>query len=330
MFCQNCGTQNADGVKFCNNCGAPLQSVPQETTVLNQPPVQPAQQYAPSTPAQPFAPVLPVPQNPKNNKKLGLIIGGVVGAVAIIVAVVLIVVFAGKGKDNKLTSAEKDTKPAVSDVQNTDKQDEPKKTTPTVPSKTSLSAEETAIAFLKEVLGFNFEAADKYSLVGFFTVLEKYADDNGMDLDEFLSENGMPMGSQTVKSKAEFYSAIYDVLIEDELGLTDEERSTLDELLATLKNAKIEVASKEKLDITADSVKNDIIDVIVDNDFSGILNKSNCSDYIHFNDITEAYDITLKISIEDSESDSINFYIVKYKGEWKVVLNSFNAFEDLA
>lgn len=28
MFCQNCGTQNSDGVKFCNNCGAPLQAAP--------------------------------------------------------------------------------------------------------------------------------------------------------------------------------------------------------------------------------------------------------------------------------------------------------------
>ena len=27
MFCKNCGTQNADGVKFCRACGAPMEQV---------------------------------------------------------------------------------------------------------------------------------------------------------------------------------------------------------------------------------------------------------------------------------------------------------------
>lgn len=39
MFCKNCGTQNADGTKFCTNCGQPLEEAPaqnNQTTVIVQ------------------------------------------------------------------------------------------------------------------------------------------------------------------------------------------------------------------------------------------------------------------------------------------------------
>ena len=78
--------------------GAFTGSPPEETTVLSQPSVQPAQQYAP---------VSPEPQKPKTSKKTGLIIGRVAGAIVLIVAVVLIVVFAGgknKDEDKSLSS----------------------------------------------------------------------------------------------------------------------------------------------------------------------------------------------------------------------------------
>ena len=43
MFCPNCGTQNADGAKFCSGCGAPLGA--QQPQQQYQQPQQPQQQY---------------------------------------------------------------------------------------------------------------------------------------------------------------------------------------------------------------------------------------------------------------------------------------------
>lgn len=89
MICNNCGTNNPDGVKFCNKCGAPLTA-----------PAQPVAPVQPQAPIQPQAPVQP--QAPKKNNK-GLIIGIVAGVVALIaiVAVVLLVAFKDKGKDSE-------------------------------------------------------------------------------------------------------------------------------------------------------------------------------------------------------------------------------------
>ena len=36
MFCPNCGTQNADGAKFCAKCGAALQSAAPSFAPVNQ------------------------------------------------------------------------------------------------------------------------------------------------------------------------------------------------------------------------------------------------------------------------------------------------------
>ena len=49
MFCQKCGNQNAEGVKFCATCGAPL---------MDEPQAQPQPQY--QQPQMPYqAPVIP-------------------------------------------------------------------------------------------------------------------------------------------------------------------------------------------------------------------------------------------------------------------------------
>lgn len=74
MFCNNCGQQNAEGVRFCSSCGAPLMAdapaqapVDADATVRVrvQPPVQ--EQYAPvqqapyQAPVEQYAPVQQAP-----------------------------------------------------------------------------------------------------------------------------------------------------------------------------------------------------------------------------------------------------------------------------
>ena len=66
MFCRKCGTKNADGAKFCINCGAELASpqptaqpagpVPPQATVPQATPVAPAGAPVPpqGAPQQPF------------------------------------------------------------------------------------------------------------------------------------------------------------------------------------------------------------------------------------------------------------------------------------
>ena len=60
MYCQNCGTQIDDSVKFCPNCGTPVavqEAVQEEQTVIAQNYEQPAYQ-------QPAAPVYQQPAEP--------------------------------------------------------------------------------------------------------------------------------------------------------------------------------------------------------------------------------------------------------------------------
>ena len=53
MFCSECGTENPDTNRFCNNCGKPL--------VRQQPAAQPAVQPAVQPPVQPVVPPAPAP-----------------------------------------------------------------------------------------------------------------------------------------------------------------------------------------------------------------------------------------------------------------------------
>ena len=71
MFCPNCGTQNADGVRFCANCGNNL--MPDANAAPAQPqapytaPVQPVQPVQPApAPVQPVAPIVAMPQQKTN------------------------------------------------------------------------------------------------------------------------------------------------------------------------------------------------------------------------------------------------------------------------
>ncbi len=95
MFCNKCGKQLADGVLFCDGCGAAQEQAP----VAAQPvqpaaPAQPVQYAQPEQAAQYAQPVQyaqPTPPAPK--KKTGLIIGLACGGAALVVAIVLLIVF---------------------------------------------------------------------------------------------------------------------------------------------------------------------------------------------------------------------------------------------
>ena len=46
LTCANCGSQNSDGQRFCNNCGARLSEIPSPQKAMPQQPTQPQQQMA--------------------------------------------------------------------------------------------------------------------------------------------------------------------------------------------------------------------------------------------------------------------------------------------
>ena len=87
MTCTSCGTQNADGQKFCSNCGAPLTAAAQQTTT-------PAPGAYVSTGSQ-GAPVKP----PKKKRWRGLVI-----ALVIIIGVFGILMMIGKNASEDLSA----------------------------------------------------------------------------------------------------------------------------------------------------------------------------------------------------------------------------------
>ena len=87
MTCTSCGTQNADGQKFCSNCGAPLTGTAQQTTT-------PAPSAYVSTGSQ-GAPVKP----PKKKRWRGLVI-----ALVIIIGVFGVLMMIGKNASEDLSA----------------------------------------------------------------------------------------------------------------------------------------------------------------------------------------------------------------------------------
>lgn len=302
MFCQNCGNENPDGVKFCSQCGASLQCSPQETAVLNQPSVPPVPPVQPVSPVQQYSPVQPAPQSPKSNKKLGLIIGGVVGVIAIIVAIVLVVVFTGKGKDDKPVNAESNSKTTVSDVQN---ENTPSESVPntTEPVSEAASYKETAQAFMDAISLLKFEEADKYSIIPPAEAFKIYSKITGLSTKDLYAAFGQGMSQESgekysITSMTDVYNVLNNLL--EEGGVKPD-------------ITKLKIVSAKKLDMknSADkkALSSDIIECM-----PGIITESNYKKFVETDDITEAY----KVEFEDDSW----FYVAKYQGEWRVVATS--------
>lgn len=83
MFCENCGTKNADGAAFCENCGAKLTSeAPAEQAISDMQGGAPFT-VSSATYAQPAVQVQNVPRKPMSKKTKALIIVAIVLAVAL-------------------------------------------------------------------------------------------------------------------------------------------------------------------------------------------------------------------------------------------------------
>ena len=104
MFCRKCGTKNADGAKFCINCGAELANpqpapqpgapVPPQATVPQSAPVPPAGAPVPpqGAPQQPYQQAAyQQPAAPAKKSKAPIIIGAVVAVFAILAVVAFVV-----------------------------------------------------------------------------------------------------------------------------------------------------------------------------------------------------------------------------------------------
>lgn len=89
MFCNNCGNQLPDGAKFCNVCGAAIQTPVSKAPVTQQPqvPQEPFGHQSNFTNPCPPDPA-PVNPTPAKKKKTGLVIGIVFAVVFAVIAVV--------------------------------------------------------------------------------------------------------------------------------------------------------------------------------------------------------------------------------------------------
>ena len=89
MYCPNCGQQQPDNAKFCNNCGADLQAVKQEPNPTPAAPAAENQNPTPQPVQQPIQPPTQQPAQPKPKKPwykkwwiwviVGVVVVGVIG-----------------------------------------------------------------------------------------------------------------------------------------------------------------------------------------------------------------------------------------------------------
>lgn len=287
---------------------------PEETTILSQPSVQPAKQYAP---------VSPEPQKPKTSKKTGLIIGRVAGTIVLIVAVVLIVVFAGKGKDDKPANAESNSNAAVSDVQNTDKQDETKKPA----SNTPLSRDEVVIAYLKALANYDIVEAKKYTL-DFSEEVYKLSTNYGLNLNEEYENitNDLPKDFDEevkINSVQELYAAL-------ENRSKKEINKSFPDYFPAAQKFDPKIKSATKMDLADKEVKDDILsDIIYSSDIFNLISEGYdelyaeyyIDNFIKYEDITEAYEIEVvdKSGAFWESDDATYFTVIKYKDNWLVL-----------
>ncbi len=105
MFCNQCGTQNQDGVRFCVNCGADLAASQQPQTTPNQ---QPQGNPYQNNPYQ--QPVYQAPKQPGHGFAVASLVLGIVSFfISAIIAGSLAIVFGSvaksKGNTGKLATA---------------------------------------------------------------------------------------------------------------------------------------------------------------------------------------------------------------------------------
>lgn len=299
MFCNNCGTKNADGVKFCSNCGAQLSAPAQETTVLNQ-----NQQGV----QQPISPVHPPKKS--NGKMIGIICGVAVAVIAVIVAVVLALNLGGKDKKKDSDGESNNPSSKVEDVQKpTESKTEEPSTEP------AMSYQETALAFMKALSKFDFNGANKYCILDNSEIFEIYANKNGLSLSALYSTLSQSFSEEfgeevQFNSVSDIYSEFEKVLKKE---LTAEELASL---IKEIENDKI--VSTEKLDLSDSNDMDALIDDIISCDVFGLVEHINYTDYINLDDITEAYKV-------EFESGSW-FFVVKYNGEWRVAASALQMF----
>lgn len=314
MFCNNCGTQNAEGVKFCSNCGAPLQSAPQQTTVLNQQPVQQNTYSQANYDA-------PVQLNPQKKDKKGLIIGISVGAVALIavITVVLAVVLGGKDTNKDKNNDADANSPSVKQEEVQKPAENPTENPTEKPTETKqeLSYQETAIAFLKAFYDCDLSKAQSYSIVDIPGIFEdlggKVAPNELQSLYASLEEE-FKLESGSVHSVYDLYSIMgQEMKKEKNYTVTD-----------------VKTTSTQKLNLNSDSDRNDLIEDIIGCDYSGaFVTKDTYASYVDVDKISEAYRVDLKTTVKfddgsTDESDSW-FYVAKYNGKWCVVADPIAA-----
>lgn len=182
----------------------------------------------------------------------------------------------------------------LSSVKNTD--NEPK----------VLSLEETVIRYCKALQNFDFAELDKYCLVDFSQVFEKYVQN-----DEIFNKSFFRVFSdenEKVDSLPDVYSKMNKMM-----------KKLYENSDADVENFEVEVVSKKPLDINSNDVKETVIETLKES-FSGIVDENNYDSYVNINNITEIYEVTVKMTYNDSSNES-PIVGVKYNGKWCILLN---------
>lgn len=315
MYCNNCGTQNPDGVKFCSNCGGQLLNASAQTASA-----QPEYSAAPAQPNASYA--VTQPEKKKNGKLIGIIAG--VAVVVIVAIIVVVIAFIGGKNNDENAGGTLDNNIQQNVGPNEQQNDADKlqnqsddKVNNAETSRKDMSYQDVSIAFMKAYWEGDFNLARSYCVVDAAEIIVQQIKANSADADyETLDELYADMEEEIYLEYGE------TVNIDSMDDIYDYWGKAFIESFGDLKVTDITITDAELIDLSDpdyhDWVLSDVCDCVWSGFIDGIL-----SDVFDISKVTEAYEveITVTATLDDGTTDTVDawFYVVKYDGVWCVV-----------
>lgn len=291
MYCNNCGTQNPDGVKFCSNCGGQLLNASAQTASA-----QPEYSAAPAQPNASYA--VTQPEKKKNGKLIGIIAG--VAVVVIVAIIVVVIAFIG-GKNNDENAG---GTPDSNIQQNIGSDEQVNNNTNDIDmSRKNMSYEEVTEAFLKAYWNGDFNSAKSYSLIDVGGIIVQEYDD--AYLSNLYSNFEKEFGSD-VKNMEDLYATVGKAYIGqwEDFEITDIDVHTYLSYDPS--------DSGDRLRITGDAEDCFWWDV-----------NSDISEYFDISELTGAYNAHFNVFVttSDGQQDTASGYfsVVECDGVWYVL-----------
>lgn len=288
MFCNNCGSKNAEGVKFCSNCGSQL-------------PVAQVQTEVQTASVQENANMPDAEMKPSKKKK-GKVIGIIAGiAIVLIVAVIAVVIALCGGKENGDNNG---GTPDSNIQQNIDSNEQANNNINAIDmSRKNMSYEEVTEAFLKAFWEGDFNLAKSYSFIDVGGIIAQEYDD--AYLSSLYSNFEKEFGSD-VKNMNDLYATVGKAYIEqwEDFEITDIDVHTYLSYDPS--------DSGDRLCITGDAEECFWWDINAD-----------VSEYLDISKITKAYDAHFNVFVttSDGQQDTASgmVMVVECDGIWYVL-----------